>query len=150
MTFSLLNRFLSKIKHPKNRDCWIWTGAIDPEGYARINVCGINRQAHRISYELHRGKIPLGLEIDHLCRVRNCVNPNHLEPVTRRINTLRGDRYAMGWKRFRKICAKGHLYSKFGFYSHKKILSDGSLSAFRQCKQCTKKWKKSSRKEGVA
>jgi len=57
---------------------WLWTGPIMANGYGKVK----NVLAHRASYELHVGPIPEGLEIDHLCRVRNCINPEHLEPVT--------------------------------------------------------------------
>lgn len=74
-------------------DCWVWQGGLS-NGYgiqwdaaARTTV-----KAHRRMYELHVGPIPKGLQIDHLCRNRACVNPAHLEPVTNRENTVRGKR----------------------------------------------------------
>lgn len=74
--------------------CWIWTGAIaSGTGYGQAHVGEIPRRkigAHRALYELHRGPIPAGLALDHLCRVRSCVNPDHLEPVTRAENDRRG------------------------------------------------------------
>ncbi len=66
--------------------CWVWDRGLDGYGYGRMR----GRRAHRVSYELHVGPIPEGLDLDHLCRVRNCVNPAHLEPVTRAENVLRG------------------------------------------------------------
>lgn len=67
-------------------DCWEWGGAIDPHGYGRQG----HLLAHRLVYERMVGPISEGLDLDHLCRVRNCVNPEHLEPVTRQTNHLRG------------------------------------------------------------
>ena len=69
--------------------CWPWTGTLDGQGYPFLNVDGVPRRAHRLSFEMHRGPIPSGLELDHLCRVRRCVNPEHLEPVTHAENMRR-------------------------------------------------------------
>jgi hypothetical protein len=74
----------------KTDDCWLWRGALNSSGYANVFWNGRQANAHRVSYELSVGPIPEGLQIDHLCRVRHCVNPAHLEPVTSKINTLRG------------------------------------------------------------
>ena len=72
------------------RDHWMWTGSISPQGYGTFSVSGVGFLAHRWSYEHFVGPIPEGLHIDHLCRVRACVNPAHLEPVTCQVNVLRG------------------------------------------------------------
>lgn len=69
--------------------CWVWTAASNGRGYGRIWVDGRPHPAHRVAYEIHVGPIPAGMEIDHLCRNRGCVNPAHLEPVTRRENLRR-------------------------------------------------------------
>lgn len=73
-----------------NTGCWLWLGSVDRGGYARINVAGRNAVAHRVAYEEFVGPIANDLQIDHLCRVRSCVNPQHLEPVSQRENVLRG------------------------------------------------------------
>ncbi len=70
--------------------CWLWVGKVNRGGYGVTSVAGKTRSAHRVSYEWHVGPIPIGLDLDHLCRVRRCVNPDHLEPVTRRENINRG------------------------------------------------------------
>ncbi len=70
-----------------NSGCWLWAGFIHPKnGYGSYRMNGRTCGAHRASYELHVGPIPDGYDLDHLCRVRSCVNPSHLEPVTRREN----------------------------------------------------------------
>lgn len=69
--------------------CWLWAGAPGKNGYGRISVENTVRYAHRVSYETFVGPIPQGLTIDHLCRVRMCINPGHLEPVTLAENTRR-------------------------------------------------------------
>lgn len=72
-------------------ECWVWRGFTSPDGYGRMKVAGRCVSVHRLSYELHRGPIPPGKELDHLCRNRACANPEHLEAVSHRVNVLRGD-----------------------------------------------------------
>lgn len=71
--------------------CWCWLGRLNRNGYARGRWEGREPVMHRVTYELLIGPIPAGLILDHLCKVRRCINPEHLEPVTHRVNTLRGD-----------------------------------------------------------
>jgi len=70
--------------------CWEWTGGKNAQGYGNFNANRTTHRAHRVAYELMVGPIPAGLVIDHLCRNPSCVNPDHLEPVTPRENTMRG------------------------------------------------------------
>lgn len=69
--------------------CWRWTGALDPDGYGQVSVAGKTKQAHFASWEAVNGPVPEGHELDHLCRVRCCVNPDHLEAVTHSENVRR-------------------------------------------------------------
>lgn len=93
--------------------CWEWVGTINHHngyGYVRApaGIRPINQRAHRVVYEMEKGPIPSGLQIDHLCRNRRCVNPAHMEPVTSRANTLRGDGPTS--KNARKThCKRGHI-----------------------------------------
>lgn len=80
-------RFWSKVQ--KTDECWLWGGHICTQGYGQMNVRGRDVLAHRLSYQLLVGEIPEGLELDHLCRIRTCVNPAHLEPVTHAENMKR-------------------------------------------------------------
>lgn len=76
--------------------CWHWTGTKNEQGYGIFQLDGRPRMAHRVSYCHHVGPIPAGLHIDHRCRVRHCVNPRHIEPVTCRENVWRGQRARRG------------------------------------------------------
>lgn len=94
--------------------CWIWQLAIRQPGYGRITIQNkTGLYAHRVSYEAFVGPIPEGLEIDHLCRVRACCNPQHLEAVTPQVNTLRGTSPGAKAQR-RERCELGHLYAEHG------------------------------------
>ena len=86
---------------------WLWTGTTATNGYGRVDVNGRNQAAHRVAYEWLVGPIPDSLELDHLCAVRNCVNPKHLEPVTHRENTLRGNTITAA-QAARTHCPQGH------------------------------------------
>jgi len=70
-------------------DCWPWLGPLNETGYGTVWRGGRKLKAHRVAYELAVGPVPDGLELDHLCRVRACVRPAHLEPVTHRVNLNR-------------------------------------------------------------
>jgi hypothetical protein len=88
-----MERLLAKVDIPDHAPatCWIWQGAIDPNGYGRFHFDGRMLGAHRVAYTLLVGEVPDGMDLDHLCRTRDCVRPSHLEPVTRQVNLLRGD-----------------------------------------------------------
>ena len=92
--------------------CWIWQGRIDRGGYGRL---GDTTLAHRHAWETVNDPIPAGLTIDHLCRVRPCVNPDHLEPVTGKENTLRGMSLAAISARATH-CRNGHPFDEANTY----------------------------------
>lgn len=100
-------RFWSKVEFSEK--CWFWRANTHPSGYGLFHLMhGSQNRAHRVAYELATGsRIPDGLTIDHLCRNRGCVNPQHLEAVSIRENVLRGDTVvaANAMKRF---CKNGH------------------------------------------
>lgn len=92
-----------------NLGCWLWLGGVSKEGYARGRLDGKGGFIHRLTYERLVGPIAPGLQLDHLCRVRCCINPRHLEPVTARINTLRGLTLPAA-NVLKTACPAGHPY----------------------------------------
>lgn len=104
-------RFWSKVDLDGPGGCWLWTAGDNGEGYGRFWTGTGSMQAHRFAYELLVGPIPEGLQIDHLCRVRRCVNPAHLEPVTQRENILRGTS-PQAKNATKTHCPKGHPYNE--------------------------------------
>lgn len=103
--------------------CEIWMGTVTPDGYGRIGWGGNLWYLHRLRYEIERGPIPEDLELDHLCRVRSCCNPAHLEPVTRQENLRRG----VWASRTRSHCRYGHPLSGGN------IRLDGNTRVCRTC-----------------
>lgn len=122
-------------RFPELGPCWIWTGTIAYNGYGQLSITydweRITWAAHRFAYELIVDVIPEGLELDHLCCVRNCVNPQHLEPVTHAENIARA--HARG--SYNRIsngsiteCPQGHPYDEANTYTDKEGRS--------YCRQC--------------
>lgn len=113
--------------------CRIWMGSLLNGGYGTLTYRTKRYMAHRASYELNKGPIPEGLEIDHLCRVRSCINPNHLEAVTKSVNIRRGN-YINGLNKAREIqkakthCPHGHPWDEKNTYCNSK--------GHRFCRKC--------------
>lgn len=108
--------------------CWMWT-AYTRTGYGQIGLRNANGEherydAHRVAYEDARGRIPTGMQLDHLCRVPGCVNPSHLEPVPQPENIWRGKK-----RDLYTHCPKGHEMTESNTY---RIPSTGG----RMCQQC--------------
>ena len=130
----VMQRFWDKILFTS--DCWEWQSAI-VGGYAKIFVDGKPRSAHHIIYEIYKGKIQPGLEIDHLCRNRKCVNPEHLEAVTHKENVSRGLAGKQNNYNKRKThCPQGHELKD------PNLLKSGKRYGFRQCRICHNKWQR--------
>lgn len=92
-------------------DCWLWTGALGRGGYGSFKAGPKTVRAHRFAYEALVGLIPEGLTLDHLCRVRSCVNPGHLDPVSIADNVRRGQAGG-SWNRRKTRCPLGHPYDE--------------------------------------
>lgn len=108
MNQKYVDRFMSRIEVAPD-GCWIWQSTINNQGYGVIAFEGKARKAHRFAHEVFIGPIPEGFDVDHLCRVRSCANPEHLEAVTHRENVLRGvGRAAQGARQ--ETCVKGHPF----------------------------------------
>jgi len=108
---SLNSRFWSKVE--KTESCWNWTAYIHKSGYGRFYLNGKIEHSHRLSYEEKYGKIPQGLQIDHLCRNRKCCNPDHLEAVTHLVNVQRGLAGKINNNQSKKThCPQGHEYNE--------------------------------------
>ena len=122
---NLLQRFYDKVD--KTDSCWNWKFGKISGGYGEFYFNGKQIMAHRFSYELHKGKIPEGKELDHLCRNHSCVNPDHLEAVTHKENILRG--HTLPAKNSKKTqCPQGHEYGKQNTYYEP--------NGHRHCKIC--------------
>lgn len=119
--------FWSKVRQELS-GCWLWQGAQSP--YGQFSIGGRLELAHRHAYQVLVGPIPEGLEIDHLCRTPPCVNPLHMEAVTRSVNILRG-RAAEGLRALQRAkthCPHGHPYSGENLYINPK--------GARMCRRC--------------
>lgn len=139
---TLDQRFWSKVnkRGPRSKlgtRCWLWAAYVRPDGYGTIEVktdSGFRpRLAHVVGFELHHGlPVAPGKQLDHLCRVRHCVRPDHLEEVTGAINTRRGE---TGQERGRQQktkthCPRGHKYEGGNLYVNPK--------GYRICRECMK------------
>ena len=140
MKLSLAERFRMYSMPVTESGCHLWLGYIEKNGYAKISVDGKREWAHRVSYRLVNGHIPEGMEIDHLCRVRCCVNPLHLEAVTHRTNLMRGQgesaKHAV-----KTHCYRGHEFSGIN------MRIDGSK---RQCRICDNIRQRARRRNAMA
>jgi hypothetical protein len=147
-----VRRFWARVdKSPAHGGCWLWTGAKNWAGYAWVGFKGKRIAVHRLAYTLTKGPIPPARDVDHVrangCRYRHCVNPDHLEPVTHRVNLLRGRGPEIVRARAAAIthCPRGHAYA-----DHAYVTPSGG----RTCKICqverTRAWRAARAERAVA
>ena len=132
-------RFSEKLAWLVGSDCWRWLGARN-SGYGIFYSNGVLVRAHRWSYERAIGPIPEGLVLDHLCRVRECVNPWHLDPKTIAEN-IRAPGSLCGKKQVRTTCRRGHAYGTTAYVNPN--------NGHKTCRVCmahtTKRWEEKKR-----
>lgn len=129
----LPDRFWAKVQ-VNEAGCWLWRASTTGwSGYGKFWADGRFALAHRQSYEALVGAVPAGLELDHLCRVRRCVNPAHLEPVTHAVNVQRGGQADANRRRGAAVthCVRGHAYDAENTYWRS---GDGQ----RVCRACNR------------
>ena len=112
-------------KYEQKPGCWLWKGKVSAEGYGRVKCMGRETTAHHFAYALLHGSVPTGQHVDHICRVRACVNPAHLEAVSCAENLKRGVSPS-AINRRKKLCIRGHDNWKI------------EKSGFRRCQTCAK------------
>jgi hypothetical protein len=123
----VFDRLFGKVDYDEKTRCLIFTGSLRGSGYGQIWMREAQRsvEAHRVAYELFVGAIPDGMQIDHLCRNKLCVNPAHLEVVTPRENTLRGLKGRMVTE-----CVHGHPYDEANTF--------WTREGRRRCRECSR------------
>ncbi len=136
----VLERLMRHVLPEPNTGCWLWMGTVVGEKYgqvrARVGKVWKMRVAHLVMYETVVGPVPEGLELDHKCTVKSCVNPNHLEPVTHSVNVKRGTSGDAVRRRAALIthCPHGHEYTPDN--TRHTVRKDGSKN--RYCVACRK------------
>lgn len=134
------DRFMQYVSPEPNSGCWLWLGYRCAGDYGRFHISGKqSKMAHAVAYEMAGKEIPYGKELDHLCRVRCCVNPDHLEPVTHRENIRRGMVSASNSLRGKAVtqCPQGHLYSEENTVLKKHRIR-GVEYNLRECRECNR------------
>lgn len=125
MSNPFVDRFWSKAL-ADGSGCWTWQAAKNKNGYGVVWQDGKTVLAHRVSYELSNGPIRTGFTVDHLCRNRSCINPQHLESVTQKVNVLRGQSLA-ALNAVKTHCKRGHEFTPANTYQR---------SDRRECRAC--------------
>jgi hypothetical protein len=137
------SRFWAKVDkngpvHPELKTpCWLWTASVSPKGYGYFKWNGKVGRVHRFAYLTFKGQIPDGLEVDHLCEVRHCVNPDHLQLLTHEENLLKSSNIVAINAR-KTHCPKGHPYDRM------------NSRGFRSCLTCLRESRRLRKKRAKA
>ena len=129
-------RFMKYVIPIPESGCWLWTGSLSHNGYGAFSGAHTSR-AHRLAYEYYKEPIPANGQLDHLCRVRCCVNPDHLEVVTNKTNVLRGIGVTAENAK-RTHCIYGHAYTEQNTRYRK--------TGGRACRECHQQRKRNGRR----
>jgi hypothetical protein len=142
---SIAERFAIKIDRsgripelrPDLGPCWLWRGTHYARGYGKFYHSPTKKHvlAHRASYELFVGEIPDGMEIDHLCRIVECVNPGHLEATTHSVNLTRAWRKGIPYELQDQICSRGHLLVESNIYRYRNSRSESITESCKECRR---------------
>lgn len=127
-------RLIVRTNFDRRTGCWTYL-AVDRNGYGKATVDRRTVQVHRWAYEITNGPVPTALTLDHLCRNRACWNPDHLEPVTMRVNVLRGDGPTADNAR-KDVCVHGHELTGDNIRRR-----SGARSHHRECLTCHRRRK---------
>ena len=133
MSAALADR-VAALSVPTVGGCRLWTGALNSRGYGQVWDDGRSRSAHRVAYELAVGPIPAGLVIDHLCGVRRCVEPAHLQPVTVAVNSARARTCPSTVNAAKTSCLRGHPLTGENLV----VKLRGTRTPVRNCRTCTR------------
>lgn len=145
-----MKRFWDKVDRRGDDECWPWLGRLNADGYGEFDISDRHMGAHRVAYKLIKGSLPdfaNGIELDHLCRRRDCVNPRHLQPVTHQENCARGVVGEAARRRqiVKTHCPYGHEYTPENTYTDPKLYNQRSTPS-RHCRICRaavrRKWRK--------
>lgn len=130
-----LTRFEKFISKDQSTGCWNWDGCLNQKGYDMFNINNHAYMSHRVAYTKFKNKIAAGKVLDHKCRNRKCVNPDHLREVSPKINALENSLGASAINNNRTHCKKGHEFTK---ENTRITLVKTGKGVMRQCRACAK------------